>query len=76
MKKPDGCSLYVYDKTNKDNYIIRDGEETGCSWWWLRTQGNKPSRAFFVGPSCSIRSYGNNSIDGYGVRPALNIYLS
>ncbi len=32
-KKPDGCSLYVYDKTNKDNYIIRDGEEVGCSWW-------------------------------------------
>jgi len=21
-KKPDGCSLYVYDKTNKDYYII------------------------------------------------------
>ncbi|MHA6530044.1 DUF6273 domain-containing protein [Paenibacillus sp. BAC0078] len=75
-KKPDGCSLYVYDKTNKDNYIIRDGEEVGCSWWWLRTQGNKPSRAFFAGPGCSIRSYGNNSIDGYGVRPALKINLS
>ncbi|MBE9914043.1 hypothetical protein G8C92_08345 [Paenibacillus donghaensis] len=75
-KKPDGCSLYVYDKTNKDNYIIRNGEEVGCSWWWLRTQGNKPSRAFFVGPGCSIRSYGNNSIDGYGVRPALKMNLS
>ncbi|MCQ6563805.1 DUF6273 domain-containing protein [Paenibacillus mendelii] len=74
-KKPDGCSLYVYDKTNKDNYIIRDGEEMGCSWWWLRTQGNKPSRAFFAGTGCSIRSYGNNNIDGYGVRPALNINL-
>ncbi len=37
-KKPDGCSLYVYDKTNKDNYIIGSGEEVGCSWWWLRTQ--------------------------------------
>ncbi|MCJ8014020.1 DUF6273 domain-containing protein [Paenibacillus sp. KQZ6P-2] len=74
-KKPDGCSLYVYDKTNKDNYIIRDGEEVGCSWWWLRTQGNKPSRTFFVGPGCSIRSYGNNSIDGYGVRPALYMNL-
>ncbi|SDD15593.1 hypothetical protein SAMN02799630_02264 [Paenibacillus sp. UNCCL117] len=75
-KKPDGCSLYVYDKTNKDNYIVRDGEEAGCSWWWLRTQGNKPSRAFFIGPGCSIRSYGNNSIDGYGVRPALKINFS
>jgi len=75
-KKPDGCSLYVYDKTNKDDYIIRDGEEVGCSWWWLRTQGNKPSRAFFIGTGCSIRSYGNNSIDGYGVRPALYLNLS
>ncbi|MBW4079915.1 DUF6273 domain-containing protein [Paenibacillus sp. S150] len=74
-KKPDGCSLYVYDKPDKDNYTIRDGEEAGCSWWWLRTQGNKPSRAFFVGTGCSIRSYGNNSIDGYGVRPALIINL-
>lgn len=74
-KKPDGCNLYVYDKTNKNNYIIRDGEEVGCSWWWLRTQGNKPSRAFFIGTSCSIRSYANNSIAGYGVRPALILNL-
>lgn len=75
-KKPDGCSLYVYDKSNKDNYIMQDGEELGCSWWWLRTQGNKPTRACFVGTGGSIRSYGNNSIGGYGVRPALRIHLS
>ncbi|MGG6314270.1 DUF6273 domain-containing protein [Paenibacillus macerans] len=74
--KPDGCSLYVYDKTNKDNYIIRHGEEIGCSWWWLRTQGNKPSRAFCAGTGCSIRGYGNNSTDGYGVRPALKLNLA
>ncbi|PTM58866.1 DUF6273 domain-containing protein [Desmospora activa] len=74
-KKTDGCKLYVYDRTNKDNYIIRNGEEFGCSWWWLRTQGNKPSRAFFIGTSGSIRSYANNSIAGYGVRPALKINL-
>lgn len=74
-KKPDGCSLYIYDKTNKDNYIIRSGEEVGCSWWWLRTQGNKPNRACFIGTNCSIRSYGNNSIAVYGVRPALKINL-
>lgn len=74
-KKPDGCNLYVYDKTNKDNYIIRNGEEVGCSWWWLRTQGNKPSRAFFVGTSCSIRSYANVSAARDGVRPALKVHL-
>ena len=45
-RKNDGCDLYVYDKANQDNYIIRNGEEVGCSWWWSRTQGNKPSRAF------------------------------
>lgn len=75
MKKHDGCSLYVYDKTDKDNYIIKDGEEVGCSWWWLRTQGNKPSRAFFVGPSYSIRSYANVSVARDGVRPAMVINL-
>lgn len=74
-KRSDGCSLYVYDKTNKDNYIIRSGEEFGCSWWWLRTQGNKPSRAFFVGTSCSIRSYANVSAARDGVRSALKINL-
>ena len=74
-KKPDGCCLYVYDKTNKDNYIIRNGEEVGCSWWWLRTQGNKATRAFFVGTSCSIRSYANVSLARDGVRPALKINL-
>ena len=74
-KKPDGCSLGVYDKTNKNNYILRNGEESGCSWWWLRTQGNKPTRTFFIATNCSIRSYGNNSISRYGVRPALKINL-
>jgi len=74
-KKSDGCNLYVYDKTNKDNYIIRDGEEVGCSWWWLRTQGNKPTRACFVGTSCSIRSYANVSLARDGIRPAIKINL-
>jgi len=70
-RKPDGCNLYVYDKTNKENYIISHGEAVGCSWWWLRTRGNKPSRAYFVGTSRSIRSYANVSLARYGVRPAL-----
>lgn len=73
IKKSDGCSLYVYDKTNRDNYVMRDGKETGCSWWWLRTQGNKPSRACFIGPNCSIRSYANVSLARDGVRPALKL---
>ncbi|MDD7795525.1 DUF6273 domain-containing protein [Clostridium sp. 'White wine YQ'] len=75
-EKVDGCNLYVYDKTNKNNYIIRNGEEVGCSWWWLRTQGNKPSRAFFIGTNCSIRSYANNSSARDGVRPALKVNIS
>lgn len=74
-KKPDGCNLYVYDKTSKENYLIRDAEAVGCSWWWLRTQGNKPSRAFFIGKSGSIRSYANVSAARDGVRPACIIHL-
>jgi len=76
MKKPDGCSLYVYDKTNRENYVTINGEEAGCSWWWLRTQGNKPTRAYFVGTGCSIRSYANVSAARDGVRPALKINLN
>lgn len=75
-RKSDGCNLYVYDKSNKDNYIILEGEEAGCSWWWLRTQGNKPSRAYFVGTGCSIRSYANVSAARDGVRPALKININ
>jgi len=75
-KKQDGCSLYVYDKTNKDNYIMDNGEESGCSWWWLRTQGNKPSRAFFIGTGGSIRSYANVSTARDGVRPAIKLIIS
>ncbi|MDI9547878.1 MAG: DUF6273 domain-containing protein [Chloroflexota bacterium] len=74
-KKPDGCSLYVYDKSNKANYIHRKGEVVGCSWWWLRTQGNKPSRAYFVGTGYSIRSYADVRLARYGVRPALIMRL-
>ncbi|WP_238882888.1 DUF6273 domain-containing protein [Clostridium sp. YIM B02551] len=76
INKSDGCNLYVYDKTNKNNYVTRNGEEIGCSWWWLRTQGNKPSRAFFIGTNCSVRSYANNSSARDGVRPALKINLT
>ncbi|MCR8845078.1 DUF6273 domain-containing protein [Paenibacillus sp. SC116] len=75
IKKSDGCNLYVYDKSVKDNYIIEDGEELGCSWWWLRTQTSHSSRAYFVGTRSSIRSYGNVNLACYGVRPSLKINL-
>lgn len=75
IKKNDGCYLYVYDKKVRDNYIIEKGEEFGCSWWWLRTQLGSSSRAFFIGPRSSIRSYGRVNLACYGVRPALKINL-
>lgn len=75
LKKPDGCSLYVYDKGEEVNYVLRDGQKMGCSWWWLRTQGNQPSRAHFIGPGCSIRSYANVSLARDGVRPAIKLKL-
>lgn len=76
IKKNDGCHLYVYDKKVGDNYITENGEESGCSWWWLRTRGNSSSRAFFVGTRSSIRSYGRVDLAYYGVRPALKIDLA
>ncbi|HEX9063194.1 MAG TPA: DUF6273 domain-containing protein [Clostridia bacterium] len=74
-KKSDGCHLYVYDKTDKRNYLIENEKEYGCSWWWLRTQGNQPSRASFVGPRSSVRSYGEVTLSRDGVRPALKINI-
>jgi hypothetical protein len=76
IKKDDGCRLYVYDKKVRYNYMIENGEEFGCSWWWLRTQGNTSSRTFFVGTRSSIRSYGRVNLACYGVRPALKININ
>ncbi|MFN8449444.1 MAG: DUF6273 domain-containing protein [Anaerolineae bacterium] len=75
VRKPDGCHLYVYDKSVDKDYIVEDGEQHGCSWWWLRTQGNSPSRAHFIGTHSSIRSYCRVSRVNYGVRPALELRL-
>jgi hypothetical protein len=75
QKKSDGCHLYVYDKSVSDNYIVDSGGERGCSWWWLRTRGNRPSRTCFVGTRESIRSYASVDLARDGVRPALRIRL-
>ena len=75
VKKADGCRLYVYDKTNSDDYLMENGEKLGCSWWWLRTQLGEASRATFVGTRNSIRSYGRVNLACYGVRPALKLHL-
>lgn len=76
MKKNDGCRLYEYDKTVKADYVIENGAEFGCSWWWLRTRGNESSRAVFVGTHGSIRSYGRVNLPYYGVRPALRLIFA
>jgi hypothetical protein len=75
VKKADGCHLYVYDKSVNDDYVSENGTRHGCSWWWLRTQGNTSSRAFFIGTRASIRSYCRVNRASYGVRPALNLNL-
>ena len=75
VKKDDGCRLYVYDKGVKADYIVENGVEVGCSWWWLRTQGNTPARAVFVGMRSTVRTYGSVNLPYYGVRPAIKITL-
>lgn len=73
IKKNDGCRLYVYDKKVGADYIAENGEAYGCSWWWSRTQLGSASRAVFIGPRSSIRSYGRVDLACYGVRPAIKI---
>jgi hypothetical protein len=75
VKKADGCNLYAYNLSVKADYIMEDGIEKGCSWWWLRTQLGEVSRAAFVGPRSSIRSYCRVNRTSYGVRPALKLAL-
>jgi len=75
VKKSDGCHLYVYDKQVQADYITEGGQEFGCSWWWLRTRGSTPSRAYFVGARNSIRSYARIDLARDGVRPAIKINL-
>lgn len=75
VKKADGCRLYVYDKSVDEDYVTDNGQTHGCSWWWLRTQGTSPSRAFFIGTRASIRSYCRVNRISYGVRPALKLTL-
>jgi hypothetical protein len=74
-QKADSCQLYVYDKSVSEDYLTVNGEKHGCSWWWLRTQGNSPSRAFFIGTHASMRSYCRVNRINYGVRPALRLDL-
>ena len=74
-RKTDGCHLYVYDKGVEKDYVIESGEKRGCSWWWLRTQGNRSSRAYIVGARSSIRSYERVNLARVGVRPALKLDL-
>lgn len=74
-KTNDGCKLYVYDKKVREDYVIENDEPMGCSWWWLRTQPDLSSRAYFIGPRSSIRSYGRVDLACYGVRPALKLGL-
>lgn len=75
LKKADGCHLYVYDGSGENNYIVENGKKYGCSWWWSRTQLGSLSRATFIGPRSSIRSYGRINRFRYGVRPALKLNL-
>ena len=73
--KPDGCSLYVYDKGVEKDYIVENGKKLGCSWWWTRSQlqPEHPSRATFIGPRSNVKRYGEVNLRFYGVRPALNL---
>jgi len=78
VKKPDGCSLYVYDKGVEKDYIVENGQKYGCSWWWTRSQlqTEHPSRATFIGARSNIKRYGQVALTrGTGVRPALKISI-
>lgn len=71
--KADGCRLYVYDKTERENYKEVEGTPQGLSWWWLRTRGNQPWRVCMVGTLGTVRHYEEAHLHRVGVRPAIRI---
>lgn len=75
VKRPDGCCLYVYDKGIEKDYVTEDGRKRGCSWWWTRTQSQDehPDRATFIGARSNIKRYGQVTVKGCGVRPAIKL---
>jgi len=78
VKRPDGCHLYVYDKGIEKDYVTEGGQKLGCSWWWTRTQSQNehPDRATFIGARSNIKRYGQVTVKGCGVRPALKLRLA
>jgi hypothetical protein len=72
---PDGCRLYVYDKGIEKDYVTEGGRKLGCSWWWTRTQSQDehPDRATFIGARSNIKRYGQVTVKGCGVRPAIRL---
>jgi hypothetical protein len=77
--KPDGCRLYVYDKGVQADYLLVEGVQRGCSWWWTRTQlqiaNGRSARAAFIGARSNVKSYGRVDLHRMGVRPALKLDL-
>ena len=52
-------------------------EDNGNCWWWLRTPGEKPTEAAYVGVDGMVRHAGDSAYIGCGsVRPAMWIDLS
>ncbi|MBE5733357.1 MAG: hypothetical protein E7353_10095 [Clostridiales bacterium] len=67
------CKPTEYAK-HLDAYV---DEDNGNCWWWLRTPGEKPTDAAYVGVDGTIRYAGDTIYIGSGsVRPAMWIDLS
>ncbi len=67
------CKPTEYAK-RMDAYV---DEDNGNCWWWLRTPGEKPTDAAYVGVDGTVRHAGDTIYIGCGsVRPALWIDLS
>ena len=48
----------------------------GCRWWWLRSPGDVPYRAAYVGSDGEVNTGGQIAADIGGLRPALRIELT
>lgn len=65
------CSFTEYAAVKRSDYLHEFAPDDLTCWWWLRTQGDQPSRTAFVSYLGSVDTNGRNvDREEVGVRPA------
>ena len=70
-----GCSMGTTWNNNALN-VQSCSNVQFCSYWWLRSPGNNPNNAAYVGYRCGFIGHNSVTLGTPGLRPALYVSLS